>query len=186
VTQLATGTDLQTLRAENAALRAENVALRAASEGQTHETMLMLRMMSDVVSSLDLDRVLRHIVEHLVAAVGCHGGFVYLADPRRQRLTLRAASRPYQHTVGQISLAFGEGLAGWAAVTGKPVMVRERAMDDPRFRYFPELDEETFQAMLVVPWCPCIPSHPRNFPMITCAWLKPSRRCWAAPSGPRP
>jgi GAF domain-containing protein len=151
VTQLSTGSEIQTLRAENAALRAENAALRAAAETQTHENLLMLRMISDVVSSLDLDRVLRHIVEHLVAAVGCHGGFVYLADPRRQRLTLRAASRPYQHTVGQISLAFGEGLAGWAAVTGKPVMVREHAMDDPRFRYFPELDEETFQAMLVVP-----------------------------------
>ena len=139
------------LEAELMQLRTENAELRAGLEARTQENALLLQMIADVISTLKLDQVLRHIVEHLVAACGCHAAFVYLWEPERERLVLRAASDQYRHVVGRIELARGEGLVGWSALTRKPAMVRERAMEDPRFRYFPELEEERFQAMLTVP-----------------------------------
>src|SRR5437764_8418190 len=132
-------------------LRTENAELRATLEARTQESALLLQMIADVISTLKLDQVLRHIVEHLVAAFGCHAAFIYLWEPERERLVLRAASDQYRHVVGQIELARGEGVVGWSALTRKPAMLRERAMEDPRFRYFPELEEERFQAMLTVP-----------------------------------
>jgi GAF domain-containing protein len=139
------------LEAELVRLRTENAELRAGLEVRTQENALLLQMIADVISTLKLDQVLRHIVEHLVAAFGCHAAFVYLWEPKRERLVLRAASDQYRHVVGRIELARGEGLVGWSALTRKPAMVREHAMEDPRFRYFPELEEERFQAMLTVP-----------------------------------
>ena len=36
----------------------------------------------------------------------------------------------------------GEGLAWWAAEHGEPAFIRDNALDDPRTKYFPELEEE--------------------------------------------
>src|SRR5437588_5361179 len=132
-------------------LRTENAELRATLEARTQENALLLQMIADVISTLKLDQVLRHIVGHLVAAFGCHAAFIYLWEPEHERLVLRAYIVQYRNVVGRIALARGEGLVGWSALTRKPAMVREHAMEDPRFRYFPELEEERFQAVLTVP-----------------------------------
>lgn len=143
---MATSVDTELVR-----LRAESANLRASLEARTQENALLLQMITDVISTLKLDQVLHHIVEHLVAAFDCHAAFVYLWEPARERLVLRGASEQYRRFIGQLELARGEGLVGWSALTRKPAMLRERAMEDPRFRYFPELEEENFQAMLTVP-----------------------------------
>lgn len=137
--------------AELVRLRTENAELRASLEARTQANGLLLQMITDVISTLKLDQVLHRIVEHLVATVGCHAAFVYLWDDERDRLVLRGASDPYRHFIGRIELGRGEGLVGWSALTGKPAMVGERALEDPRFRYFPELEEERFQAIMTVP-----------------------------------
>jgi len=123
---------------QDGATRAEVAELRALLDAQAQENALLRQMIADVLSSLGRDQVLQQIVEHLVAAVGCHGAFIYLWDPHRRRLVLRGASVQYREHLGRISLGLGEGLVGWSAVTRTPVMLRERAQDDPRFRYFPE------------------------------------------------
>lgn len=64
---------------------------------------------------------------------------------------LRAASSPYSHLVGRIALEQGEGLAWWAAEHGEPAFIRERALDDPRVKFVPELEEERFQSLVCVP-----------------------------------
>jgi len=136
---------------QDGATRAEVAELRALLDAQAQENALLRQMIADVLSLLGRDQVLQQIVEHLVAAVGCHGAFIYLWDPHRRRLVLRGASVQYREHLGRISLGLGEGLVGWSAVTRTPVMLRERAQDDPRFRYFPELREEFFQAILTAP-----------------------------------
>jgi len=137
--------------AELVRLRTENAELRASIEARAQENALLVQMVTDVISTLQMDQVLRHIVDHLVSAFGCHAAFVYLWEQDRERLVLRGATERYRGHIGQIEMALGEGLVGWSALTHKPVMLREHAMDDPRFRYFPELEEESFQAVLTVP-----------------------------------
>ncbi len=102
-----------------------------------------------VASSPDLDRVLDGIVELLSDATHCHACFVYLRDG--EQLRLRAASRVYRHLVGRVEFGLHEGLAGWVARNREPAFIRENAMDDPRMKYVPELEEERFESMVAVP-----------------------------------
>jgi GAF domain-containing protein len=64
---------------------------------------------------------------------------------------LRAASAPYAHLAGRIELKRGEGLAWWALTKRRAAFIREHALDDPRVKYVPELEEERFQSLVAVP-----------------------------------
>jgi GAF domain-containing protein len=100
---------------------------------------------------LRLDEVLQHLVDIVVRATSCQVAFIYLYDKDKERVVLASTTEKYQHLVGKISMALGEGIAGWVALHGKPVFVKEEALEDPRFRYFSELEEEKFQSIMTVP-----------------------------------
>lgn len=104
-----------------------------------------------MASTLELDRVLAAIVGLLSEASAVHACFVYLLDHSGDQLVLRAASDPFGGLVEQISLARGEGLAWWAVERQKPAFIKDAALDDPRFKYVPELGEEDFQSLVSVP-----------------------------------
>jgi GAF domain-containing protein len=118
---------------------------------RTSETRVLQEIVSTVASSLELDDVLRAVVRLLSDASAVHACFVYLVDETGDRLILRAAGSPYEHLIGQIELARGEGLAWWAAERREPAFIRENLFDDPRTKYVPELEEERFQSLLCVP-----------------------------------
>jgi len=117
---------------------------RARRENET-----LYAVIKTVSSSLDLDRVLRGIVDIATDATGCHACFIYFLEG--ERLVLRAASPRYSRFVGRLELALDEGLTGWVARTKTPEFIREGAMEDPRMKYVPELEEERFQSMIAVP-----------------------------------
>ena len=117
---------------------------RARRENET-----LYAVIKTVSSSLSLERVLGAIVDIATDATGCNGCFIYFAEG--DRLALRAASPRYSHLVGKVSFGRDEGLTGWVARNKKAEFIRERAMDDPRMKYVPELEEERFQSMVAVP-----------------------------------
>ena len=57
----------------------------------------------------------------------------------------------FADAVGKVELGLDEGLTGWVARHRTPEFIRERAMDDPRMKYVPLLEEEHFQSMVAVP-----------------------------------
>ena len=113
------------------------------------ENETLYAVIKTVSSSLDLDRVLAGIVEIATDATDCHAAFIYFVEG--DRLLLRAASPQYSHLVGSLGWDIDEGLTGWVARTKTPEFIRERALDDPRMKYVPELEEERFQSMVAVP-----------------------------------
>ena len=123
---------------------AERALERAKRENET-----LYAVIKTVSSSLDLDRVLRGIVDIATDATGCHACFIYFLEG--ERLTLRAASSRYSPFVGKVSLGVDEGLAGWVARTKTPEFIPEDAMADPRMKYVAELEEERFQSIVAVP-----------------------------------
>lgn len=125
-------------------LRRENIELR-------QENAVLNEVISTVGSTLKLDEVLRHLVDIVVRAMSCHHAFIYMYDKDKERLILTCTSERHQHLVGKITMALGEGIVGWVALHRTPVYLQQDAMEDPRFRYFPELEEEKFQAMMTVP-----------------------------------
>ncbi len=132
-------------------LRQENSALQRKLAECSQEIALLNEVISTVGSTLKLDEVLRHLVDTIVEATSCHAAFIYLFDREKERLVLSSTSEQYQHLTGKIQLALGEGIVGWVALTLKPVILKEDALEDPRFQYFPNLDEEQFQSIMAVP-----------------------------------
>jgi GAF domain-containing protein len=102
-----------------------------------------------VGSSPNLGHVLDRVVDLLTQVSGCHACFVYLVAG--DRLKLRAASPVYGRHVGRIEFGIDEGLAGWSVRERQVAVIQDRAMDDPRTNFVPELEEERFQSIAAVP-----------------------------------
>jgi diguanylate cyclase (GGDEF)-like protein len=116
------------------------------------QELRILHQISQTVScSLDLDVVLSKTVELVLDVTYADSCFVYLIDEDQECLILRASSDPNHEHVGKIAMRVGEGLTGWVAQQGTPIAIERDAADDPRFRIFPELQEDTYQAFLSVP-----------------------------------
>jgi GAF domain-containing protein len=111
---------------------------------------ILYEIISTVGSSLELGEVLDAVVRLLSDASAVHACFVYLVEDDGRRLLLRAASAPYSELVGEIALDKGEGIAWWAVEHGEPAFT-QNAVDDPRNKFVPELEEEKFQSLLSVP-----------------------------------
>lgn len=112
-------------------------------------TETLYEIIGAIAEGPTLERVLYAIVDLLVHATACHACFVYLREG--DVLRLRAASPIFERAVGSVALGIDEGLTGWVARNRTPAFIREAAMDDPRMKYVPELEEERFQSMVAVP-----------------------------------
>jgi glycogen phosphorylase len=75
---------------------------------------------------------------------------VYLLEPDRANLVLAATVGLRPECVGTLRLTLHEGLAGLVAEQVRPVAVGQVA-SHPRFKYFKEAGEESFQSFLGVP-----------------------------------
>jgi GAF domain-containing protein len=119
--------------------------LRALRE----ENQTLYAVIKLVSSSLEVLPMLQGVVELATEATGCHACFIYLLDDGQ--LTVRAASPVFAEAVGRVSFSVEEGVTGWVARHRTPEFIREGAMDDPRMKYVPSLEEERFQSMVLVP-----------------------------------
>lgn len=100
-------------------------------------------------SGPDLRSMLSGVVRLTTEATQCHACLIWFLEG--DRLVLRASSAPYAPLAGEISMDLGEGLVGWVARSRRSAVIEENALQDPRVKYFPELDEEHFQSLVSVP-----------------------------------
>ncbi|HEY5362513.1 MAG TPA: GAF domain-containing sensor histidine kinase [Streptosporangiaceae bacterium] len=77
--------------------------------------------------------------------------FVHLLDESGGRLRLRGATPPFDSMVGKVELEAGEGIAGWVATHGEPVVIVDNKTADSRYRYIPALRGEDYTSMVSVP-----------------------------------
>ena len=66
-------------------------------------------------------------------------------------IVLRASQLPHTREIGSIRLKLGEGVTGWVAAHKSVVALSAKAALDKRFKNFPSLVEDTFEAFLSVP-----------------------------------
>ncbi|MGZ6608246.1 MAG: GAF domain-containing protein [Solirubrobacteraceae bacterium] len=117
--------------------------------GLREENQTLYGVIKLVSSSLEMLPMLQGVVDLATEATGCHACFIYLLEG--DRLTIRAASPVFADAVGRVQMGLDEGLTGWVARHRTPEFIRDKAMDDPRMKYIPELEEERFQSMVAVP-----------------------------------
>jgi sugar diacid utilization regulator/putative methionine-R-sulfoxide reductase with GAF domain len=125
---------------------------RARLPGVRHvydDKAYLFQIIETIGSGPDLTTILRGVVRLVTEATQCHACFVYFQDDRE--LVLRAASSMYVPLEGTVRLPVGEGLTGWVAKHRRSAFIKENALEDPRVRYFPELEDEQFQSLVSVP-----------------------------------
>lgn len=93
--------------------------------------------------------VLSRVVEFVAALVKCDSCLIYVLEDND--LVLRASKNPHPEAVDRLKLHIGQGITGWVAEHKEPVAVSEKAVLDPRFQFFHELPEDSYEAFLSVP-----------------------------------
>lgn len=125
------------------------MSIDADLHGLREENRTLYGVITLVSSSVELGPMLQGIVDLATDATECHACFIYLLED--DRLTIRAASHVFADAVDRVQFGVEEGLTGWVARQGTPEFIREHAMEDPRMKYVPMLQEERFQSMVAVP-----------------------------------
>jgi uroporphyrinogen-III synthase len=104
---------------------------------------------SRMASADALHEVLARVVDFASALVKCDSCLIYVLED--EQLLLRASKNPHPDVVDTLKLSVGEGITGWVAEHHEPVAVSKNASQDPRFQFFHELPEDTYEAFLSVP-----------------------------------
>ena len=93
--------------------------------------------------------VLSRVVDFASALVKCDSCLIYVLED--DELVLRASKNPHTDAVDRLKLRVGQGITGWVAEHREPVAIPEKAAQDPRFQFFHELPEDSYEAFLSVP-----------------------------------
>jgi signal transduction protein with GAF and PtsI domain len=93
--------------------------------------------------------VLDRVVEFASALVKCDSCLIYVLEG--DHLVLRASRNAHADVVDRLKLRVGQGITGWVAEHHEPVAISEKAAQDPRFQFFHELPEDSYEAFLSVP-----------------------------------
>jgi uroporphyrinogen-III synthase len=104
---------------------------------------------SRMAASDPLHNVLNRIVDFACSVVNCDSCFVYVLEDNQ--LVLRASKNPHADVVDHLGIWLGQGITGWVGWHREPVAISAKALQDPRFKRFPELPEDIFEAFLSVP-----------------------------------
>lgn len=112
---------------------------------------LLHRISSIVSSERTLDEMLGEIIGLTVQVTGCDACLVYLVEQPSHEIVLRASQVPHAAEIGSLRIAMGEGITGWVAEHRSVVALPAKAFEDTRFKRFPKLVEDTYEAFLSVP-----------------------------------
>ncbi len=102
-------------------------------------------------SSLELDRVLKTVLDEVRFMLGAVACSIWLIDQITGELVCRQVTEPYEDVVRGWRLEPGEGIAGWVAQNGSSLIISDAQTDK---RHFSGVDQKTTlqtRALLCVP-----------------------------------
>jgi uroporphyrinogen-III synthase len=114
------------------------------------ETIELMHAIGRRMAASDpLHAVLNQIVDFIDTLLRCDSCFIYVLE--ESQLVLRASKNPHPDVIDHLGLHIGQGITGWVAEHQEPVAIDAGALRDPRFRFFKNLPEDSFEAFLSVP-----------------------------------
>lgn len=124
--------DLDTMvgLANQFAVSIDNANLYRDTKREARDRQLLYEVGKKLSSTLNVDEVLKLILGSLRKVVGFNAGGVYLIDEKKHELKT-AYSEGYGIKAEEYAeLKFGQGLVGWVAKSGEPVIVSDVSKDD--------------------------------------------------------
>lgn len=118
----------------------------ARAEQQLRVFQRVSRLMT---RDMELDDVLHEIVNLVRDFLECDSCLIYLVEDGE--LVLYATSTGSRENIGRLRLRLDEGLTGWVARERRLLAISREAYNDPRFKYFKDLPQDSFEAFLSAP-----------------------------------
>ena len=127
--------------------KAKDLELRL--ERTEQQLRLFQKISRFMVKEMSLQEVLQGTVSLISEFMECDSCLVYLLDGTE--LVLCASNMPHPSVIGKIRLRLDEGITGWVARERRLLSIAREAYNDPRFKRFGDLPEDTFEAFLSAP-----------------------------------
>ena len=125
------------------------------SDGLTTDTswLEVINLLSDLVvyNQYDFDEFLKKLIKVVTDVIPVDSCLIYFYDHDKSELILIASKKPHTDQLGNITLKKGEGITGWVAEHKQTVAIEKEAYKDPRFKFFEDLPEDTYESFLSVP-----------------------------------
>ncbi|MEJ2696820.1 MAG: sensor domain-containing diguanylate cyclase [Candidatus Sulfobium sp.] len=120
----------------------ENARLKKRAEDLERELGFFLEINKTLTSSLELDDILTTIMRKAKKLIRAETWSVLLVDEETGELVFEkiAGRKEDRKKVRKIRLKMGEGIAGWVAQEGIPVVLPDVSIDE---RFYPKADKET-------------------------------------------
>ncbi len=138
---------LLNLFAVQAAIAVENARLFTAERERASEQKALLETLADLSGELQLDRLLRAVLERAVSLLGVTGGELAIYDETKHALVISASYNMEVDAVGT-EMALGEGAMGYVAQSLQPLII-------PRYQEWAQRSESyqqsSVQAVMAAP-----------------------------------
>lgn len=111
----------------------------------------LLQVAKIINSSLDLDNILEQIITLTLKILNAEASSLLLIDEPANRLFFKKATGAKAEEVSQFTLKMGEGIAGWVAQTGEPLLVNDVTTDKHFRKSISESIDFPTRSILCVP-----------------------------------
>ena len=123
----------------------------SAEQREAGEVAIFQELGKALTSSLQLDQVLRTIMEKIDEFLRPDNWSLLLLDETKQELYFELAVGKASQALKDVRIKVGQGIAGWVAQHGETVVVEDTSKDT---RFFSQVDEKTkteTQSIVAVP-----------------------------------
>ena len=129
-----TSQDVQLLRSIGSQLGVaiENARLYEETQRRVQELAFLHEAGRTMTSSLDLEQVLTTVMQEATDVLRVEAASVLLLDDKDKELVLQTVVGARAEKVKGLRLPLGQGIAGWVAREGQPLLVPD-VREDPRF-----------------------------------------------------
>jgi PAS domain S-box-containing protein len=111
---------------------AKNADLYLSTRNQLHKLTVLFELSNAVTSVLDLEELLQRMVEKISRLLSSRGCIIRLLE--NDRLRIKSQFGLPKGIEDEMELSLGEGIAGWVAQTGKPLLVEDVLQMPPALR----------------------------------------------------
>ncbi len=126
----------------------ENLKLEEQKERKKKQIALLFETSKNINSVLELNTLLKTIMNETSRELGAQMGYLLLCEDNN--LVLKASHTNIPYKKFQKKLAIGNGISGWVAQKGKPLLIMDYA-HDPRFKNGKEFEGLRITSVISVP-----------------------------------
>ncbi|MDH4138840.1 MAG: GAF domain-containing protein [Anaerolineae bacterium] len=137
--------------ADYAVIAIENARLYERARQRAGELGTINEIAQTITSSLDLDKVIRSVMKGINRILRVETGSLLLIDEETNELVFKITLQGDTEKLAPYRLKMGQGIAGWVAQRGEPLLVPDVQLDPRHYRVIDESVGFTSHAIMCVP-----------------------------------